>query len=199
MFFTAILHLENLYMTKIIIDSALSNEEILRQNPRHPCPGEVLKELVVINVEYFSFDGHIHSGQIAIHQDLAEDVKGAFKLLLQDYFPLESVVPISDIKYRWDDGVSTAANNSSAFNYRYVRNTTELSNHSTGRAIDINPRLNPYFLGNEVFPPHTTYDPAIPGTILAKSRLVTYFESLGWRWGGNWDEDLDFHHFEKLE
>jgi hypothetical protein len=66
-----------------------------------------------------------------------------------------------------------------------------------GRAIDINPKLNPYFPGDKVFPPHATYNPAIPGTILAENRLVKYFEDLGWRWGGNWDEDLDYQHFEK--
>jgi hypothetical protein len=79
-----------------------------------------------------------------------------------------------------------------------VRGTRVLSNHSKGKAIDINPKLNPYFPGKKVFPEHASYDPKVAGTILANSKLVEYFKDLGWKWGGDWDEDLDYQHFEKL-
>lgn len=184
-------------MNTPIVDSALTPEEIIKQNPMFHCPTEVLKRIVVVEVKYYSFDGRIHSGQVAVHQDLADDVKGAFKLLLNDKFPIQSAIPIADVKFGWDDGVSTSANNTSAFNYRHVRDTKVMSNHATGRAIDINPRLNPYFPGEKVFPLQASYDPGVEGTILASSKLVKYFEDLGWCWGGKWDEDLDFQHFEK--
>lgn len=185
-------------MNDPIVDSSLSIQIALKQNPGFFCPKEILESLVLIDVRYYSFDQKVHIGQLVIHQDLANDVAGAFELLLQEKFPVQSVIPISNDKFAWDDSVSTATNNSSAFNYRYVRGTNVLSNHAQGRAIDINPRLNPYFPGTKVFPPHASYDPDIPGTILANSKLVKYLADLGWRWGGTWNEDLDYQHFEKL-
>ncbi len=185
-------------MNKTIIDSAMTIDEAKKQNPKLLCSKEILNNIVVVDVEYYSFDGQIHKGQIAIHRDLADDVRGAFELLLDEKFPVGTVIPISDIKFVWDDNLSTAANNTSAFNYRFVRGTEIMSNHAEGRAIDINPKLNPYFPGGKVFPPHASYDPSILGTIPVNSKLVAYFEKLGWRWGGSWDEDLDYQHFEKL-
>lgn len=184
-------------MSKRVVDSRLTQQEILKQNPRRRCPVEILDQIVVVSVNYYSFDNIVHAGQVAIHKDLANDIIGAFELLLKEKFPIQSVIPISDSKFAWSDDASIAVNNTSAYNYRNIRDTFTLSNHATGRAIDINPKLNPYFPGQKVFPPHATYNPAVKGTILADSKLVTYFEKLGWQWGGNWNEDLDFQHFEK--
>ncbi len=172
-------------------------ESAVKQNPEKICPNEILAELVLIDVKYYSFDNKIHIGQAVVHMDLASDIRGGFELLYRDKFPIQSVIPISDKKFAWDDSISTLANNSSAFNYRNVRDTSILSYHAFGRAIDINPRLNPYFPGKKVFPPQATYKPDIPGTIVANSRLVEYFEKLGWQWGGRWHEERDYQHFEK--
>ena len=185
-------------MQKTIVDSAMAINEATRQNPEFHCPPEVLDQIVLITVNYYSFDRKIHTGQIAIHKDLAEDVQGAFKLLLDDKFPIQSVIPISEDRFMWQDDISTVENNTSTFNYRCVRDTDIMSNHATGRAIDINPKHNPYFPGEKVYPPHASYDPHVSGTILPDSKLVAYFEGLGWRWGGNWDEDSDYQHFEKV-
>ncbi len=185
-------------MNELIVDSDLTIHQVKKQNPNFYCPLEIQNQLSLVDVEYFSFDGLRHKGQIVIHKDLVNDIKGAFELLLREKFPIQSVIPISDNKFQWDDNSSTLANNTSAFNYRYVRNTKILSNHSEGRAIDINPRLNPYFPGEKVFPPQASYNLEIPGTISPGSKLVNYFEKLGWRWGGSWNEDLDYQHFEKI-
>lgn len=186
-------------MLRPIIDVELTKSEALKQNPKHLCPEEVIDNLAVVEVKYCSFDKKIHIGQIIIHKDLVHDVEGAFRILFDDKFPIQSVIPISDKKYLWDDDISGINNNTSGFNYRYVRNTTTMSNHAHGRAIDINPNLNPYFPESKTFPVGASYDPSVPGTIVANSRLVQYFKDLGWRWGGDWDEDLDYQHFEKLE
>lgn len=185
-------------MDTTIVDLALSREDVIKQNPSFYCPEGILAQIVIIDVDYYSFDHKVHAGRVAIHESLAEDVRGAFKLLLKDKFPIQTVIPISDDRFMWDDNLSTAANNSSAFSYRHVRDTKDLSNHAMERAIDINPKLNPYFPAGKVFPPHAIHDPRVLGTILEGSELVTYFEKLGWRWGGNWDEDPDYQHFEKV-
>ena len=183
---------------KAIVDSSLTREYAVRQNPEFQAPESLINELTLFEVNYFGFDGELHLGQIVAHKDLVEDIKGAFKLILDEKFPIQSVIPIAADQYLWNDSISTAENNSSAYNYRYVRNTTDFSNHATGRALDINPFLNPYFPGKKVFPLHSSYDETVPGTIIAGSKLVQYFKNLGWRWGGDWNEDLDYQHFEKL-
>lgn len=185
--------------TQPLIDSSLTYEQAIGQNPELHCPAEIIKELELFNVDYYSYDGLLHTGQIVAHRDLVEDIKGAFKILEEEKFPIQSAIPISDEQFHWDDSLSTAANNTSAFNYRNVRDTDEISNHSFGRALDINPKLNPYYPGKKVFPAHATYDAAVPGTILASSRLVSYFTDLGWTWGASWEDDPDYQHFEKLK
>ncbi len=181
-----------------IVDSSLPIAQILRQNPNKHCPQEILDELVVLDVEYISFDSKLHKGQIAVHGELAEDVVGAFNLLMDEKFPVQTVIPISSEKFLWDDDLSMVHNNTSSFNFRFVRDTTDMSNHSTGRAVDINPRLNPCFLKKGVFPRHSCYDTTVSGTILQDSKLVQYFKKLGWEWGGDWNTDPDYHHFEKV-
>jgi hypothetical protein len=99
--------------------------------------------------------------------------------------------------YDWSDDASMAANNSSAFNYRLAVGKTRLSQHSFGRAIDINPMQNPYIKGDVILPPGSVYDATVSGTLLPEGPVVTAFEKRGWVWGGRWTSLLDWHHFEK--
>jgi hypothetical protein len=58
-------------------------------------------------------------------------------------------------KYDADDDRSMEANNTSAFNCRPITGGTAWSNHSYGRAIDVNPVQNPYISrGGTVLPPN---------------------------------------------
>ena len=56
-------------------------------------------------------------------------------------------------RYGADDHRSMAADNTSAFNCRFVAGTNRWSMHAYGRAIDINPVENPYVSGSHVSPP----------------------------------------------
>ena len=87
------------------------------------------------------------------------------------------------------------ANNTSAFNYRTIAGTTRLSNHATGRAIDINPMLNPFMRDAYVAPSGATYDTKISGTVTEK--IAEIFKSRGWSWGGDWTDRKDWQHFER--
>jgi peptidoglycan L-alanyl-D-glutamate endopeptidase CwlK len=178
------------------IDSAMNLQESLEGLE---IPEEIRDTLALVDVQYYSFDDKLHQGQIVIHQDLANDLRSIFKEILEMRFPIQQVVPI--VAYDWDDLVSMGDyNNTSAFNYRFIYGTTELSNHSHGRALDINPRTNPYTtrLGT-IIPEGAVYDPSRPGTITADSEIVKIFLSYGWEWGGNWEETRrDWQHFQKL-
>lgn len=182
----------------VIIDSALSIRDAIKQNPALPCPPDILARQKLITVRYYSFDGNIHQGQIVVDEDLVTDVKDAFILLLQEKFPITSVIPIADPKFYWDDILSMKADNSSGFNYRVKTVGKELSNHAFGRAIDINPFINPYISRTGVVIPHgALYDTTKPGAIIADSMIVKFFLSRGWEWGGNWTDRKDYQHFQK--
>lgn len=129
-----------------------------------------------------------------MHGEVAKEVQEIFEKLLEVRFPIEQIIPV--VAYGWDDDVSMAANNTSAFNYRFIFGTTRLSNHSYGRAIDINPVQNPYTQHNGIVVPHDArYDLAQPGTITTE--IASLFTSYGWQWGGDWEKQKDWQHFEK--
>jgi len=158
------------------------------------CPQWILNNQVLIDVVYYGFDEKIHRGQIVADARVAGDLQIVFMLMLINRFPLESVVPISQLD--WDDFESMRQNNTSAFNYRTVPFSDRLSNHAYGLAIDINPVQNPYYTGTQVFPEDAVYDPSIPGTLYDGHPVVLLLKTLGWRWGGDWYEK-DYQHFDK--
>ena len=178
---------------KIISDCDFTFEEIFSKSK---IPASVRKNLKLIMVEYFSFDDKLHRGQILIHKDLANHIIEIFKVIKEKKFPISKVIPIN--KYEWSDDLSVADNNTSSFNYRYVKGTKKLSAHSLGRAIDINPKQNPHIKGEKSHSGRYTYNTNVSGTITANSFLVKEFTKRGWKWGGNWKRSKDYQHFEKL-
>ena len=183
-----------------IIDSKMSKKEAFDGlDPK--CPKSIRKRQKLIRLKYYSFDGRVHQGQMVLDKDLVRDVKKVFDVALKEKFPVKSVIPISDMRFRkngrWDDDLSMAAGNSSSFNYREITGGGRLSNHAYGRAVDLNTFQNPYIKGKISLPSGAKYDPTAPGTSTADSPIVKTFISLGWAWGGNWKSPTDYQHFEK--
>lgn len=156
-------------------------------------PEDIRQTLVVADVPYWSFEGEERIGQLVIHKDLADDAKAIFGELRAMRFPIRKVVPID--AYGFDDEASMRENNTSAFNYRMIAGTDRLSNHAFGRAIDVNPLLNPYVRGELVAPAGAVYDSSVPGAIT--EAVAQAFLSRGWQWGGHWSDRKDWQHFEK--
>ena len=178
-------------MAVAIVDSALRFDEALAGKE---IPNEIRDVLALIEVRYLSFDGEVHEGQLVVHAGIAGEVQLIFSELLEKRFPIARVIPV--VAYGWDDDASMAANNTSAFNYRLIRGTDRLSNHSYGRAIDINPAFNPCTqYDGEVVPCGACYDATRPGTVTADS--ASLFKSRGWEWGGEWLPRKDWQHFQK--
>ncbi len=183
-----------------IIDSKMSETEAFDGlDPK--CPDDIRKKQKLVTVKYYSTDKQVHQGQLVIDRELEDDIKKVFALALKDRFPIYSVIPISDKRFRkdnrWDDERSMEANNTSAFNYREITGGGRLSNHAYGRAIDINTFLNPYIKGDIILPHGASYDPKIEGTFTPDNPIVREFLRLGWDWGGNWTSLKDYQHFEK--
>jgi peptidoglycan L-alanyl-D-glutamate endopeptidase CwlK len=187
-------------MRRPIIDSEMSKKEVFDGlDPK--CPDDIRKRQRIVKLKYYSFDQKIHQGQLVLDKDLVKDIKVVFREALAERFPIQSVIPTSDMRFRknghWDDDLSMIANNTSAFNYRLKTGGTTLSNHATGRAVDINTVQNPYLKGKIVLPPDAKYNPSVTGTFTPDHPLVKLFLKLGWTWGGSWTSPIDYQHFEK--
>jgi peptidoglycan LD-endopeptidase CwlK len=177
---------------EIITDSKISFEEAISGID---IPDETINSLALIDVEYYSFDGKLHAGQLLINKKNKSDAISIFKEIKENRFPVKSVIPI--VKFDWQDEASMEADNSSAFNYRLVKGSTRISSHSLGAAIDINPLENPQFKNGKVSPEGAVYDTTANGAIAPKSVIVKIFKRFGWEWGGQWRTTKDYQHFEK--
>lgn len=167
---------------------------------RPGCPVPV-EDLRLLAVEHWGFDGRIHAGELVVHRDQAEPVMQAMARLFEMRFPIEKIELVD--AYGADDDRSTAANNTSAFNCREVENSPGVwSQHSFGRAIDINPIQNPYLpRSGPIDPPagaaYTDRTDVRPGMIVSGSPVVAAFAAIGWEWGGNWSSSKDYQHFSE--
>ncbi|RYG45061.1 M15 family peptidase [bacterium] len=171
--------------------SGMTEEEALGGND---FPEPVLAAMRTVTVRYLDFQGRLCEGQIVVRRELAREVRDIFDEILRAGAPIEKVVPI--VAYDWDDDASVADNNSSGFNYRRKIGPgagDSLSKHAYGRAIDLNPRQNPYLKAGDT----TGYDPGQKGTITRASPIYSAFRKRGWRWGGDWKRTKDYQHFEK--
>ncbi len=177
----------------IIIDSAMTFEEAIAGTK---APEKVIDSLCIVDVEYYSFDDKLHRGQLVIHKKMKTDIEQIFHLIKKRKFPVKHAIPI--VKYDWNDNKSMAANNTSAFCYRYIAGTKRLSNHSFGRAVDINPYNNPViYAEGKISPEGAVYDTSKPGVFTESNPIVQEFIERGWRWGGNFNSLKDYHHFDK--
>jgi hypothetical protein len=164
---------------------------------RPGCPVPVA-DLRLLTVDHWDFEGAERRGELVVHEDEAEAVLRAMDELYAARFPIERMVLV-DV-YGADDDASMAANNTSAFNCREVTGRPGVwSEHSYGRAIDINPVQNPYVAGDTVLPPagaaYADRAQDAPGMIHPDGPAVRAFAAADWSWGGYWDSPKDYQHF----
>jgi hypothetical protein len=163
------------------------------------CPVEPV-DLRILTLSYWDFDGHEKRGRLVVNAALASEVTAIFRELDAKKFPIERMQTVET--YGGNDDRSMAANNTSAFNCRDMTGQQgKFSNHSWGRAIDLNPLTNPYVKGTKVLPEGgrayldrtKTYKGGIPDN----GFVVQLFKKHGWTWGGDWKDRQDYQHFEK--
>ena len=118
---------------------------------------------------------------------------------------IEKIKLIDD--YGANDEKSMTDNNTSCFNYRLIAGSKKLSNHSFGRAVDLNPLYNPYvkIKADRVVVSPTAGKPYADRTrsfarkIDADDLAVKVFKKHGFVWGGDWKSVKDYQHFELPE
>lgn len=156
-----------------------------------------------IVIKYYDFNDDVQLGEIVCNEKIAQDLLEIFEELYNSGYQLERVHLIDE--YDADDDASMDDNNTSCFNYRVVDNTTKLSYHAYGLAIDVNPFYNPYVQmrnGEEyVCPtgsvPYANRDENFPYKIDENDLAYKLFKQHGFIWGGDWNSLKDYQHFEK--
>jgi len=172
----------------------------LGESWRPGCPVEP-DQLRRVNVDHIGFDGQMHRGELIVHEALAPGVIAIFERLYRLGYPVEKVRTVDHYPDA-DDELSMEDNNTSAFNCRRVPGTNEWSPHAYGRAIDLNPLINPCLYASGYFEPQNAAayldrSRSDPGLLHNGDPAVHVFTDRGWRWGGEWTGPLDYQHFER--
>ena len=177
------------------IDAALA-DRMTGVSWRKGCPVG-LRDLRLLTLAHWGFDGRVRTGRLIVHRDVAREVVGAFRELYAARFPIRRMWLI-DV-YGGSDFRSIEADNTSAFNCRYVDGTARWSEHAYGRAIDVNPIENPYVSGgrtsHRASVPYLDRSRRRPGMAYEGGALVRAFDRIGWGWGGRWTAVADYQHF----
>ncbi len=165
---------------------------------RAGCPVHWSK-LRALDVTFWDYAGRHRTGRLIVHAVVVPDVRAVFRRLHTAGFQIKAIRPVTD--FGASDARSMRANNTSAFNCRYVAGTTTWSQHSYGRAVDVNPVQNPYVDDGVADPTNGTpwidRSPAGPGMAVAGNVLVRAFADIGWGWGGRWTSARDYQHFSQ--
>jgi D-alanyl-D-alanine carboxypeptidase len=157
-----------------------------------------LRQLRLIRVSHHGFDGERYIGKLVVNRDAVGAMRTAFRSMWRKNFKIRKMWLV-DV-YDGNDRRSMRADNTSAFNCRFVAGTTSWSQHAYGRAIDINPVENPY-VGSDgsVSPkkgePYVDRSQQKKGMIHADDSTVRAFQRAGWGWGGYWSSAKDYQHF----
>jgi hypothetical protein len=178
--------------------SALTTQERAAMTPsvwHRGCPVS-LTSLRMVRVSHWDFAGRVRTGRLVVNRDAAADVVAIMRDLYAAKFPIRWMVPIE--RFGGSDFRSIEADNTSAFNCRYVDGTTRWSNHAYGRAIDINPIENPYVsrgrTSHAASNPFVKRTPPRPGMIVEGGAATRAVDTAGWGWGGRWSGAKDYQH-----
>jgi len=152
-----------------------------------------------VRLTYWGFDHRAHTGALVANENAVSDLVHVFSRLYAARFPIRRLQPID--AYGGKDERSLAADNTAAFNCRYVvgPGPRRWSVHAYGEAIDVNPVENPYLEAGRIHPRagqrYLDRSNVRPGMAVRSGLLVRAFAAVGWRWGGRWTAAPDYQHF----
>jgi D-alanyl-D-alanine carboxypeptidase len=151
-----------------------------------------------VEVNFHDWQGGVQRGVLVVNRDVAADVAAIFTAIFAAEFPIRSMRPIEE--FGGDDNASMAADNTSAYNCRTAAQANSGaadSPHANGRAVDINPRENPWLDPRcGCFMPTAKHAARTPGKgkILEGGPVWRAFTKRGWIW-----QDFptaDYQHFD---
>ena len=157
------------------------------------CP-VALSQLRLLTLDYWGFDGRVHTGQMTVNAAAAAPLLRVFARLYELRFPIRRIAPLEE---NGDVTASFGCRDAAASPCPGTPPTHSWSEHAYGLAVDLNPAENPYTGCGR------TRDPAAR-PFLDRSRLrrgmvtpavVAAFRAIGWGWGGDWSGTKDYMHF----
>jgi hypothetical protein len=154
-----------------------------------------------VELDYVGFDGQTHRGDLIVHEELVGDVIAIFEQLERLRYPIAKMRTVEHYPSA-EDELPMEDNNTSAFNCRPLPGSDRWSLHAYGRAIDLNPLLNPYIDRTGAFQPknaapYLDRNRRDAGVLHAGDPAVRVFTDRGWHWGGGWRTPIDYQHFER--
>jgi hypothetical protein len=163
--------------------------------------GIAREDLRFVRVLHADAEGRTLVGELVVNAAVADEVLDIFRQLYDARYPIRRMRLVDD--YGADDYESCLDDNTSAFNWRTIAGTSQISNHALGLAIDINTYENPYYIVSSgyICPPdgwdYLNREADIPYMIHRGDLCHELFMSHGWSWGGDWGDPKDYQHFEK--
>ncbi len=163
---------------------------------RKGCPIP-LRDLSLVRFTHWNQQAGVQWGELIVAEEEAGAIADIFADVYAIYFPMTSVKLMHE--FNGSDDASMKANNTSAFNCRNIKRTKRFSEHSYGKAIDVNPLWNPWVKGKYIDPPegkaYLDREQDVPGLITNDHSIVKIFARHGWKWGGYWKKQKDYQHF----
>jgi hypothetical protein len=168
--------------------------------PGCPVP---LRELRLLTLRHWGFDGKVHEGPMVVNRAVSGQVIGVFRRLFQARFPIQEL-HLAVQYVPGEDDPNDTRNYTDSFNCRPVVTAhgarSSWSQHAYGLAIDINPIQNPYVASDGYvrnLHARRYRDRALrrTGMIHAGDAVVRAFAAVGWKWGGAWRSAKDYMHF----
>ena len=177
-------------------------ERIRGKSFKEDCTTPV-SDLRHLHLLHMGFDGKPHTGELICNTAIADDLLEIFRDLFDAGYQIEKIRLVDE--YDADDETSMADNNTSSFNFRFIKFTTKVSKHGLGMAIDINPLYNPCI---KTIDGELSIEPANAGPYVDRSAdfphkigegdlCLRLFREHGFTWGGDWIHTKDYQHFEK--
>jgi hypothetical protein len=146
----------------------------------------------------------VHTGELTVHRDVAVPLRGVFQRLYELRFPIRHM-GFSDL-YGPKSSQPRDGDISGAFVCREAvpspctggKGTGTWSMHAYGKAVDLNPRENPYVgcgrTRDRKSRPYFDRSRLRPGMVTPA--VVRAFRAIGWGWGGDWSGNTkDYMHF----
>jgi hypothetical protein len=168
------------------------------------------ERLRLVTFSYLDFDGRSHDdGAIVVLDAVAPSVQRIFATLFERRFAIAKAAPME--AYDGDDEAAMEGNNTSSLNFRPVTGGSDVSLHGYGAAIDLNPVQNPFIArmsdhpgtlivhpaGGVAYLNRAPLRPGKPGRAGLAEEVVDLFAENGFfRWGGDWDDPIDYQHFD---
>lgn len=166
------------------------------------CPA-ALEDLRYVRVLYVNFKGNTSTGELICNEAIARDLTEIFYELYEADYQIEQI-RLPD-EYGADVLLSMQDNNTSCFHCTFLPDTDNALGHDLGLAVDINPFFNPTVIyegeTEKILPTggESYTDRSKPFAYKIDENDLCYklFTEHGFTWGGNWNYQKSYSHFEK--